>query len=178
MKFSAVACLSALSAPGLCASVGVSKLHDFTPATGSLKVPGESPAEFCNADRDQDLVQVQLLSTDPNPVKAGKQVSVKATLDIKKTVTRGSYVKVVVKYGLIQLLSTTADLCEQISSAGMDCPVEAGKHQISFKADMPSVIPPGTYNVLADAYSEDDEPLTCMKAAVNFPRPGELGLEL
>ncbi|CAI6014497.1 hypothetical protein V2G26_019452 [Clonostachys chloroleuca] len=178
MKFSAVACLSALAAPGLSASIGVSKLHDFMPATGSLKVPGESPAEFCHVDRDGDLVQVQLLSTDPNPVKAGKQVSVKATLDIKRAVTKGSYVKVVIKYGLIQLISTTADLCEQVSNAGIKCPIEAGKHQISFQADMPSIIPPGTYNVFADAYGEDDEHLTCMRATVNFPRPGELGLEL
>ncbi|CAG9945329.1 unnamed protein product [Clonostachys rosea f. rosea IK726] len=178
MKFSAVACLSALAAPGLAASIGVSKLHDFMPATGSLKVPGESPAEFCNANRDGDLVQVQLLSTDPNPVKAGRQVSVKATLDVEQTITDGSYVKVVIKYGLIQLISTTADLCEQVSNAGIKCPIEAGKHQISFQADMPAVIPPGTYNVFADAYGEDDQHLTCMRATVNFPHPGQLGLEL
>ncbi|CAH0046209.1 unnamed protein product [Clonostachys solani] len=178
MKFSIVACLSALAAPGLSANIGVSKLHNFTPATSSLKVPGESPAEFCNADRDGDLVQVQLLSTDPNPVKPGKQVSITATLDVKQPVTDGSYVKVVIKYGLIQLLSTTADLCEQISTAGIKCPVEAGKHQISFQADMPGTIPPGAYNVLADAYADDDEHLTCLKATVNFPRPGALGLEL
>ncbi|CAG9987734.1 unnamed protein product [Clonostachys byssicola] len=178
MKFSAVACLSALAAPGLSAGIGVSNHHDFMPATGSLKVPGESPAEFCDVDRDGDLVKVQLLSTDPNPVKAGKQVSVKATLDVKQKITSGSYVKVVIKYGLIQLISTTADLCEQVSNAGIKCPVEAGKHQISFQADMPRVIPPGTYNVLADAYGDDDEHLTCMSATVNFPRPGELGFEM
>ncbi|VUC37168.1 unnamed protein product [Clonostachys rosea] len=178
MQFSAIACLSALAAPGLSASIGISEPHNSVPATNSLKVPGESPAEFCNADRDRDLVQVQLLSTAPNPVKPGKRVSVKATLDIKQAVKRGAYVKVVVKYGLIQLLATTADLCEQIVNADMKCPVEAGKHEISFQTDLPAAIPPGTYNVLADAYSDDDEHLTCMKATVNFPRPAAFGLEL
>lgn len=30
----------------------------------------------------------------------------------------------------------------------------------------------GTYNVLGDVYSDDDEQITCLKASVNFPRPG------
>lgn len=36
----------------------------------SIKVPGESPLEFCNANRDDDLVQIEKIDISPNPPKA------------------------------------------------------------------------------------------------------------
>lgn len=36
---------------------------------GGLKVPGESPIEFCNYDRDDDLLDVQKIDIAPNPPK-------------------------------------------------------------------------------------------------------------
>ncbi|UKZ73604.1 hypothetical protein TrVFT333_001252 [Trichoderma virens FT-333] len=127
----------------------------------SLKVPGENPIEFCNADRDDDLIQITKVDLAPNPRSPSG--------DVKKTVTQGAYVKVTVKYGLIQLLTTTADLCEQLGNVDLSCPLETGKMTITKSVDLPSAIPPGTYNVLADVYSADDEKITCLKATVNFP---------
>lgn len=36
---------------------------------GDLKVPGDSPVEFCHADRDIDLIQIEKLDISPNPPK-------------------------------------------------------------------------------------------------------------
>ncbi|OAA69218.1 MD-2-related lipid-recognition [Akanthomyces lecanii RCEF 1005] len=143
---------------------------------GSLKVPGESPIEFCNYDRDDDLVDVQKIDIDPNPPKPGKPLNVTFAGEARKTITKGSYIKVTVKYGLIQLISTTADLCEQMGNVDLSCPLEAGKINVVKSVDLPAAIPPGTYNVFADIYSDDDEQISCMKASVNFPRPS-LALE-
>ncbi|PHH89866.1 hypothetical protein CDD83_5071 [Cordyceps sp. RAO-2017] len=107
-------------------------------AADSLKVPGESPLEFCNANRDHDAIKIEKVDISPNPPKPGKPLLVTFKGEIEKTITRGAYVKVVVKY----------------------------------------VIPPGTYNVLANAYTDEDEAISCLKATVNFPRPDLLEEEL
>jgi len=169
MRFSTtVACLSAcLAAP----ATAVAIWGDSVSALGGLKVPGESPLEFCNADRDDDLVVFEKIDVAPNPPKPGKSLLITASAEVKKTITKGAYVKVVVKYGLIQLISTTADLCEQLGNVDLSCPLESGTVTISKSVDLPAAIPPGTYNVYADVYSDDDEQITCLKASINFPRP-------
>lgn len=72
----------------------------------------------------------------------GKPLLVTFKGDVKKKIANGAYVKVVVKYGLIQLLSTTADFCEQTQNVDLNCPLEPGKMVITKSIDMPSVIPP------------------------------------
>ncbi len=47
-----------------------------------------------------------------------------------------------VKYGLIKLLSTKADLCEQIGNVDLKCPLEKGKMVITKSVDLPKEIPP------------------------------------
>ncbi|KAM0250011.1 hypothetical protein ACHAQJ_008818 [Trichoderma viride] len=171
MRFSTtVACLSAcLAAPATALAIWGDSASALD---SSLKVPGENPIEYCNADRDGDLIVIEKVDLAPNPPKPGQALLITASGDVKRTVTKGAYVKVVVKYGLIQLLSTTADLCEQLGNVDLSCPLEPGEMTITKSVDLPSAIPPGTYNVLADVYSDDDEHITCLKATVNFPRPG------
>ncbi|KAL7933696.1 putative phosphatidylglycerol/phosphatidylinositol transfer protein precursor [Trichoderma chlorosporum] len=139
--------------------------------TASLKVPGENPIEYCNANRDGNLIDIKKVDLAPNPPKPGQELLITASGNVKETITKGAYVKLVVKYGLIQLLSTTADLCDQLGNVDLSCPLEQGQMTITKSVDLPSAIPPGTYNVLADVYSADDEQITCLKATVNFPRP-------
>ncbi|KHO00591.1 phosphatidylglycerol / phosphatidylinositol transfer protein [Metarhizium album ARSEF 1941] len=147
-------------------------------AADSLKVPGDSPLEFCNANRDHDVVQIERVDISPNPPQPGKPLLVSFKGTVSKTITRGAYAKLVVKYGLIRLLATTLDLCEHAERVDLGCPVEAGTLVVTKSIDMPSAIPPGTYNVLADAYTDDDEAISCVKATVNFPRPGLFDEEL
>ncbi|KAL7949947.1 putative phosphatidylglycerol/phosphatidylinositol transfer protein precursor [Trichoderma barbatum] len=176
MRFSTtVAYLAAcLAAPATALAIWGDSASSFD---ASLKVPGENPIEFCDASRDNDLITIQKVDLAPNPPKPGKALLITASGDVKKTVTEGAYVKVTVKYGLIQLLSTTADLCEQLGNVDLSCPLEEGKMTLTKSVDLPSAIPPGTYNVFADVYSADDEKITCLKATVNFPRPGLASFE-
>lgn len=89
-----------------------------------------------------------------------------------------------VKYGLIKLLSTTADLCEQVENVDMKCPIKAGETTVSKTVEMPEQIPQvcsvfvcaatlltsgqGKYDVIADVYTADDEPIVCLAATVVF----------
>lgn len=73
---------------------------------------------------------------------SGKPLLITASGEVKTTITEGAYVKLVVKYGLIQLLSTTADLCEQLGNVDLSCPLEPGKMTLTKSVDLPSAIPP------------------------------------
>jgi hypothetical protein len=93
-----------------------------------------------------------------------------------------------VKYGLIRLISTTADLCEQIKNVDLECPIEKGKLSITKSVDLPKEIPPvrlvsppffldallktrdsqGRYTVVADVYTKDHKKITCITAQVQF----------
>lgn len=73
---------------------------------------------------------------------SGKPLLITASGEVKETIESGAYVKLVVKYGLIQLLSTTADLCEQLTNVDLACPLEPGNMTLTKSVDLPSAIPP------------------------------------
>ncbi len=54
----------------------------------------------------------------------------------------GAYVQLQVKYGLIRLVSTKADLCEQVGNVDLKCPIEKGDVTITKDVDLPREIPP------------------------------------
>lgn len=54
----------------------------------------------------------------------------------------GAYVVLQVKYGLIRLVNTEADLCEQVENVDMSCPIKKGKTKIIKDVELPAEIPP------------------------------------
>lgn len=173
MRFSAIiAILSASLAPA--AAVFSSPIS----ARGSeTKVPGDSPLEFCAAQHDNDILKIQRVDLSPNPPLAGEDLVIKAIGEATKDIEEGAYVSLTVKYGLIRLISTTADLCEHLKDVDLECPIKKGDLSILKTVELPAEIPPGRYTVLADVYTKDDEPITCLQASVVFSR-GFFNLEL
>lgn len=133
-----------------------------------LDIPGASPLQHCTPDHDSDLLTIEHVNLSPNPPLAGATLTIEAVGTFKKEIDQGAYVRLQVKYGLIKLLSTTADLCEQIQNVDMECPIQKGKTTITKEVEMPAQIPPGKYTVVADVFSADDEPITCLTATVIF----------
>ncbi|KAJ2983841.1 hypothetical protein NQ176_g395 [Zarea fungicola] len=180
MKFS-----TALGLVSLCLSPATA-LSIFNDKAGAAlddndnKIPGNSPLEFCNGDHSDDLITIEKVDLSPNPPLAGKQLLIKASGTVKETINEGAYVKLTVKYGLIKLLTTKADLCEQFGNIDMKCPLEKGKQTIEKTVELPVEIPPGKYTVIADVFNADDTPITCLTATVqfNFGGAGFLGSEL
>ncbi|KAM3495314.1 hypothetical protein MY3957_001337 [Beauveria namnaoensis] len=134
----------------------------------SNKIPGNSPLELCDGDHSADLITINKVDLTPNPPKAGQDLLIKASGTVKQPIEEGAYVILSVKYGLIKLLTTTADLCEQIGNVDLKCPVKAGDQTIEKTVKLPAEIPPGTYTVFADVYNADDTPITCLTAGVKF----------
>lgn len=172
MRFSTAAAL--LLAPVSALSVFNGNAPDVA-ANDDLKIPGESPLELCPGDHEQDLVIIKSVDLSPNPPKAGAELVIKASGEVKEAIEEGAYVRLTVKYGLIRLISTKADLCEQIGNVDLECPVKPGIMEITKAVDLPAEIPPGKYTVVADVYTANDVAITCLTATVQFSR-GRMGL--
>lgn len=65
----------------------------------------------------------------------------KASGIVSETIEEGAYVQLQVKYGLIRLISTKADLCEQVKNVDKECPIKAGALTFEKSIDLPNEIP-------------------------------------
>ncbi|KAL8723324.1 MAG: hypothetical protein Q9225_000376 [Loekoesia sp. 1 TL-2023] len=131
-----------------------------------LSVPGDNPLKFCNDPADY-ILTIENVDLDPNPPEKGKDLQIKAKGNFTQKIEQGAYIQLSVKYGLITLISTTADLCEQMKEVDETCPLDGAK-EFTKDVTLPKEIPPGKYSVLADVFTNDDEEITCLKAAVQF----------
>lgn len=136
--------------------------------TDDLSVPGKNPLKYCKPDHDSDILKLEIVNLTPNPPIPGQTLKIEATGNLKQDVLDGAYVNLQVKYGLIRLVNQRADLCEQIKNVDLECPLKNGVTKIVKEVDIPVEIPPGTYTVLADAFTVDDEHITCLTATVTF----------
>lgn len=131
-----------------------------------LKIPGDSPLQLCDKSHDEDILAIKSVDLAPNPPQAcvlpatffmltyragpaancsyassGQELVIKASGIVSEPVEEGAYVALQVKYGLIRLISTKADLCEQVKNVDMECPIEAGPLTITKSVDLPKEIP-------------------------------------
>ncbi|CZT08243.1 related to phosphatidylglycerol/phosphatidylinositol transfer protein [Rhynchosporium agropyri] len=170
-------CLSIISL--LCSSLvaveGYSVFGGSQKVLGGAAVPGDNPLTFCQLEHDDDIFTLENVDLTPNPPKAGEPLYIKASGTLKRNITENdnAVVDIVVKYGFIKLLSTQAKLCEQIKNVDMECPIEKGPITITKEVALPKEIPPGKYNVHANAITMDADKnekdhITCLEATVQF----------
>ncbi|KAG5992190.1 hypothetical protein E4U54_003718 [Claviceps lovelessii] len=162
------AVLSALVAPSAALSFWNVDAQKGISSNEDLKIPGESPLEYCPNKKTDGYIEINRVDLLPNPPAAGKQLVIKANGTVKKAIEKGAYIDLTVKYGLIRLLTTTADLCEQMGEVDLKCPVEPGERVITKTVELPKEIPPGTYTVVADVFTAKKERITCLTATVTF----------
>jgi len=133
-------------------------------------VTGDSPLKYCKAQHADDILSLDHVNLSPNPPTAGNKLTIEAVGTLLEPLEKDAYVILQVKYGLIRLVNMKQDLCDQVSNVNLECPVQEGKITISKDVDLPSEIPPGKYEVLADAYTKDDRHIICLEATVVFSR--------
>lgn len=73
---------------------------------------------------------------------SGQKLTITAEGTFGEKITKGAYVNLEVKYGIITLLKQTADLCEQLENVQMKCPLDEGKMVLTKEIDLPKQIPP------------------------------------
>ncbi|KAK9359126.1 ML domain-containing protein [Lipomyces starkeyi] len=138
-------------------------------AAPTRPVPGQSPVAICDLDASQ-VLDIKYLKIDPNPPLKGAELYIEGEGYLAEQINEGAFVEVEVRYGFIRLVKETIDLCEQLENADRPCPLEKGTIKFSKTVELPNEIPPGKYNVVARAYEEDYQLITCLTASVEFTR--------
>jgi len=144
------------------------------------KIPGNSPLVLCPGEHGDDIVWIDQVDLDPNPPLAGHDLEFRAHGYVKKPIKQGAYANVTIKYGVIKLLTTQLNLCDQMQNVNVTCPIEKGPLEIAKTVHLPGEIPPGRYTVHVAVHNNDDESITCLDATVSFGRKtiSFAGLEL
>ena len=75
-------------------------------------------------------------------VHSGNTLKVTAKGNFSEEIEDGAYVNLQVKFGLVILVRTKADLCEQLATVDKECPIEKGETTIEKDIELPKVIPP------------------------------------
>ncbi|KAG6052769.1 hypothetical protein E4U17_005429 [Claviceps sp. LM77 group G4] len=171
MKVSA-AILSALVAPSAALSFWNVDAQKGISSNEDLKIPGQSPLEYCPDKKSEGYIKIYRIDLAPNPPAVGKDLVIKATGSVMRSIENGAYIDLTVKYGLIRLIATKADLCEQIGEVDLKCPLNPGDISIIKTVKLPNEIPPGTYTVTADVFSARHERITCLTTTVKFNMNG------
>ncbi|KAJ8084100.1 hypothetical protein PM082_002867 [Marasmius tenuissimus] len=117
-----------------------------------------------------DIIQINSIEVSPDPPQPGKELSVKVNGVAKEQVEDGATADVVVKLGLIKLLSKKFNLCEEArkANASIQCPIEAGTHEVTQVVELPKEIPKAKFKVNAQGYTKDEEDLFCVDLIVDF----------
>ncbi|CAG8786050.1 36874_t:CDS:2, partial [Racocetra persica] len=129
------------------------------------KTTTETIHDCGNAD---DILQLEYLKITPDPPEKGHELHISAVGYLSERVMEGSYINLIVKFGMIKLLQKRLDLCEQVEKVDKTCPLEEGKQTLEHTVELPKEIPPGKYFVDVQVYTPDNRRIACLKATAAF----------
>ncbi|MCJ1312790.1 Phosphatidylglycerol/phosphatidylinositol transfer protein [Agyrium rufum] len=109
----------------------------------SVPVPGDNPLLYCaDTDTNNHVLAIEHVNLSPNPPTPGATLTIEAAGTFIEKVDRDAYVLLTVKYGLITLIKSKEDLCDQLQNVDTDCPVGPGPVKIVKEVNLPNRIPP------------------------------------
>jgi hypothetical protein len=109
-----------------------------------------------------DILTIDYVHLNPDPPGRGQTLEITAKGTFSEAVTEGSYAKVVVKLGIIKLLTKTFDVCEEIKQANLTCPLGPGEMILKQSIDLPKEIPPVSHIPLLYIY------IICLYLIIGF----------
>ncbi|KAL8287453.1 hypothetical protein RQP46_003311 [Phenoliferia psychrophenolica] len=120
-----------------------------------------------------DALTIKSLKLSPDPPKPGHNLTIYATGTANSLIAEGAYADVVVKLGLIKLLTKRFDVCEELAGANatLQCPITPDDYAIVQTVELPIEIPRAKFVVDAKVFTQDDEPAACINLMINFLAP-------
>ncbi|KAF8981014.1 Phosphatidylglycerol/phosphatidylinositol transfer protein [Entomortierella lignicola] len=121
-----------------------------------------------------DLLKIKYVYLNPNPPVKGKVLTIDAKGFLSDRIIEGATIDIIVKMGVVKLLTKTFDFCEESVKVDKPCPLEAGDHYLNHSVELPKEIPPGKYtvNVKVRNPPKEDEKLgqeiTCLNVVAVF----------
>lgn len=135
------------------------------------QVRAASGWQFIDCGEPDDALEIKSLRVEPDPPQPGKKMTIYAEGTAHRRIEKGAYADVIVKLGLIKLLTKRFDICEELknANASMTCPIEKGEHTIIQSVDLPAEIPKAKFTVNAQAWTQPPEyPMGCATIVIDF----------
>ncbi|KAH9968972.1 ML domain-containing protein [Russula dissimulans] len=126
--------------------------------------------DWKNCGFSDDLVDIKSITVFPDPPKPGKDLTVTVHATTEERVDEGAYADVLVKLGVVKILTKRFDICEEARQANtsIQCPVNPGDYTVTQTVTLPREIPRAKFTVQAHGYTVDDDPMFCVELHVNF----------
>lgn len=94
-------------------SLGSLSSSEESALDANFPVPGSQPLNFCTDPSDY-ILEVHNVDLIPNPPVPGEKLVIKANGTFHEEIADGATVFLQVRYGLITLIKTERDMCEQL----------------------------------------------------------------
>jgi len=113
---------------------------------------------------------MESFTVSPDPPQPGKNLTVTVVAQAQQEITEGAYANVVVKLGLVKILTKTFDLCEEArnNDVSVQCPVEPGPYTVVHTVTLPKEIPPAKFKVEIRGFTTEDDELMCANIEADF----------
>ncbi|KAF9094884.1 Phosphatidylglycerol/phosphatidylinositol transfer protein [Mortierella sp. GBA35] len=152
------AIVSLACAFGLVSAASINNPFNFVPAPATIEECGP----------ETDLLKIEYVNLNPNPPLKGEVLSIDAKGHLSEDVVEGAKIFLIVKVGLIKLLTKELDFCEESVKIDKPCPLKAGEQYLKHDVELPKEIPPGKYFVNVKVRNPDDKQVTCLNARAQF----------
>ncbi|KAF9364297.1 Phosphatidylglycerol/phosphatidylinositol transfer protein [Mortierella sp. NVP85] len=150
---------------GLANAAAISNPFQFVPQPATVV---ECPAT------EPTLLKLGPVDIDPNPPQKGHQLTIKGSGTLAEDIVEGAVIDVVVKVGVVKLLTKKFQFCEESVKVNKPCPVTAGDQTLETTVDLPKEIPIGRYTAIIKVTNPgptEGEPgklVTCLIAKAQF----------
>lgn len=157
--------------------------QDFSSAFGDDIRVFEMPEGWNDCGTDSAVWQFERLAVEPNPPQRNKNVTVRVIGTLLQDIQEGFIrVEYLVKYGALPIVRDSIDPCEAAKDYPMlpQCPLKAGRYDVSYSELIPFATPMGTYTIRAEGFipdGEDKRRVFCVEGVVPIklfnPKPEE-----
>ena len=145
---------------------------EYSKSKGDLIRVYELPEGWTNCGSDKDIWQFDSMQINPLPPQRNKNATIRVIGNLLEDVTGGVQVDYLLKYGALPIVKDTIDACELVKDFPTlpQCPLKAGRYDVSYEDLIPLATPMGTYTIHAEGFipQEDGEkkPCFCVEGVV------------
>ena len=127
------------------------------------------PDGWIDCSKADDLFVVDSFTFTPNPPKRAHTL----TINVKGTLSRnlnGGKINYIVHFGIIPIVQDSLELCEALRMEPKlpQCPLKAGKWDVTHQLELPKGTPFGKYSVAAVGWDGDGREIFCIKGSTSI----------
>jgi hypothetical protein len=126
---------------------------------------------WTNCGGSDDLLKLKNWSISPDPPVSGRPLTLAFEGDLKRPIEGSEEVHIQVWYGVIKIVDTTKNLCEELGKVDgvPQCPFQPGHWTFNHTKVLSADIPSGQYTLTMEAYSRKFEAgIFCVSGTFRF----------